>query len=75
MPERYVNLMEYIHRNIKICMGTAYTYTSQGVPQGLISSPELFNIVPMELLSELKGGRLSPFMFADDLAVLCGNFK
>lgn len=47
-------MIEYIHRNLKICLGNAYAYTTQGVPQGLITSPILFNIVANELLRKLR---------------------
>jgi hypothetical protein len=47
--------------------------TSRGVPQGLSSSPILFDIYVEEILEELQKRNLFSRMFADDLACVAQN--
>ena len=47
--------------------------TSSGVPQGLISSPLLFNIYVEPLLEELESAGLFSRMYADDAVSVCNG--
>lgn len=64
-----------IHANIRICLGGHEVTTSRGVPQGLITSPDLFNIYVEPLLQRLEMAGIFSRMFADDLVLIAHNLE
>lgn len=66
-------MLKFIHSNLKIHLGESYYFTSKGVPQGLTTSPILFNIYVEELMNELRGKGLFFQLFADDIVIACDN--
>ena len=56
-------------------LGRHFTYYTQGVPQGFLTSPLLFNLITLSLIDELKEGGITCCLFADDIAVICNGIK
>ena len=44
MPENKIKLLQFIHCNLVTTFGSSQVTTNTGVPQGLSSSPMLFNL-------------------------------
>lgn len=65
-----IQLLHFIHSNIRVSMGEKEVTTSRGVPQGLITSPILFDIYVEDLLYSIQEAGLFGRMFADDLIIL-----
>ena len=69
-----LRLLEFIHYNLRVSIdGEHMVTTSSGVPQGLISSPLLFNIYVEPLLEELESAGLFSRMYADDAVSVCNG--
>lgn len=45
-----IDLLKFIHKNLRVCLAGQQTTTSKGVPQGFSSSPILFDIYVESLL-------------------------
>jgi hypothetical protein len=63
-----IELLEFIHYNLRIDIGGKSITTSRGVPQGLTTSPILFDIYVEGILENLQKANHFSRMFADDLA-------
>jgi hypothetical protein len=61
-----VKLLKFIHSNIRIEMGLKSITTSKGVPQGLTTSPLLFDIYVEQLLKNMQQRNIFCRMYADD---------
>lgn len=61
-----LELLKFIHRNLRISIGGREVTTSRGVPQGLATSPALFDIYTESILEKLSNGSVFGLMFADD---------
>jgi hypothetical protein len=70
LNEREIQLLKFLHDNMKIQIGEITVNSSRGVPQGMISSPMLFNIYSEEILDELCTENVFVRMYADDLLVI-----
>lgn len=54
MVEEQIRLLKFIHTNLRISLGGKEVSTSKGVPQGLTSSPPLFNTYTESFLERLE---------------------
>jgi hypothetical protein len=71
-PEKLA-LLKFIHKNLDIKLGFSSCKPTNGVPQGLTTSPACFNIYIEELLEQLKHAGIPAFAYADDLVFTAGN--
>jgi retron-type reverse transcriptase len=70
LTKEEVKLLEFIHSNIRIEMGSKSVTTSKGVPQGLTTSPLLFDIYVEQLLENMQRRNIFCRMYADDQVCL-----
>lgn len=63
-----LNLLRFIHSNIRVEYGDISIKSTNGVPQGLTTSPHLFNIFSESLLTQLELAGLKVYAYADDIA-------
>ncbi len=71
LSEQQVSLLKFIYNNIRITLGNSTITTSKGVPQGLCTSPILFNLYSQPILYELQSAGIFARMYADDLICIC----
>lgn len=69
LDSEQMQLLEFIHSNMRIDIGDKSITTSRGVPQGLTTSPILFNIFVEPILEELEQADIFGAMYADDLLI------
>lgn len=66
--------LKWIHSNLYISTGQGQkAYTNIGVPQGLRTSPMLFNIYIDQLVKQLNETEVRSILFADDIAIVAEN--
>lgn len=75
LNEKQLNLLEFIHGNLSIKLGYHETKTYTGVPQGLITSPILFNLILDNLVKYLKDCNTFTSSFADDMLSLANSIN
>lgn len=75
LTPRSLQLTRFILSNLKVRMGNYEVPVSNGVPQGLLTSPMLFNIFAEPVLEDLQAlpGYCKAYMYADDLLVLADS--
>ncbi len=71
LSDEKIDLLRFIHQNLRISMGGREVTTSRGVPQGLPSSPPLFNVLSEPILVRLEEIVVFARMYADDLVCVC----
>ena len=71
-----VNLLKFLHNNLKIKIGNFSTYMERGLVQGSMISPFLFNIYFEDILKILKEKcDINIYAFADDLLLTTKDRK
>ncbi len=74
LPPEMLQLLMFIHQELRIGVGReARMSTTTGVPQGLTTSPLLFNLYTEELIERLEKEQYWVRMFADDLVLIVEN--
>ena len=66
LTKNELKLLKFIHSNIKIQVGNKCCKTSRGAPQGLSTSPLIWNIYLNSLLEKLGKKNFLVFAYADD---------
>ncbi len=60
---------------MKVQLGKESIRCTNGVPQGMCTSPLLFNIITDSLLKKLNYLDVESIMFADDLAIIANSWS
>jgi hypothetical protein len=68
-----LDLLKFIHKHMNVRIGSRSCHTTNGVPQGLTSSPACFDIVTESLLEDLASLDSNPIMYADDLVTIADS--
>ena len=68
-----MKIIQYLHKNITIWTPSKSIKTEKGVVQGMISSPQLFNITLAPSISTLEKMNHICTAYADDLIGICEN--
>lgn len=70
LADEEIEIIKFIHSNIRIKLGGKKCHTETGVPQGLMSSPILFNVFVEDLLDKLDQFGITTLAYADDFALI-----
>jgi hypothetical protein len=73
LSHQKLRILEFIHHNLRVSLGTNEVTTSRGVPQGLTTSPLLFNIYVEDILERMDRENIFTAMYADDLVCVTTN--
>lgn len=73
LPVCKIQLIQFIHENLVIKLGNKTCKTERGVPQGLMTSPMLFNIYIETLIDELTQAQIITLAYADDIVLVIEN--
>lgn len=69
-----LQLLKFVYGNIRISNGKGKMVSiSKGTPQGMSTSPLLFEIYIDSILSKLEESTVESYLFADDLALIAEN--
>ena len=67
LNDEKLQLLKFIHANIRVTLGQHECRTTTGVPQGLTTSPACFNVFMESLLDQLEAAHVPAYAYADDL--------
>lgn len=71
LEPKKLQLLQFIHGNMEVSMGNKSCKTGKGVPQGMMTSPMLFNVFMESLLERLTSDKTRVLAYADDIAIAC----
>lgn len=69
LSKNSIDLLKWLYKNITVRLGNYSTSTSKGVPQGMRTSPLLFNFYIDGILDTLHKSKIKALFFADDMAI------
>lgn len=67
----HIYFYEFVHKNISIDFGSKKIKTQKGVPQGMLTSPYLFNVYIREFAVKLWEKGIKIYLYADDIIAIC----
>ncbi len=71
-----LQLLKFIHARLNVVIGQSTAKMTSGIPQGLMSSPALFDVYTIPIILRLKEiGIRTIIFYADDLLLICESQK
>lgn len=71
LDQEKLQLLKFLLTKQKICFGSKYITTSNGVAQGSSISPALFSIYIESLIQSVESQCVDMVLYADDIVMIC----